>query len=205
MRRLGLPGAVLATIAACGARSEIRDSNLEPLDAAVDSSPQPDVAPLPDVVTPPDDVVAPPDVIENDGAVCCEDGQNLNFPPDDLSSGASVAWQYIPQCNITVIGIELHNLGGEVVIRDSNGAEPGDALWTGTLPPTGNTLDWTSATVSPPLPLAMGHVYWIQEAPGPLSEASDGVEYTYYADTSNGWNGPWNWHPYTSRVHGECH
>ena len=84
-------------------------------------------------------------------------------------------------------------------------SEPGQALWQGTLPSTGSTLDWTGTSVSPPLALTMGHVYWIQEAPGPLSESSDGVEYTYYADTTNGWDGPWNWHPYTSRVHGECH
>ena len=112
-------------VAACGARSEIRDSNIAPLDGGVDSAPQPDVVQIPDVIPPSDDVITTPDVIANDGAVCCEDGQNLNFAPDDLSSGASVAWQYVPQCNITVIGIELHNLGGEVVIRDSNGERAG--------------------------------------------------------------------------------
>lgn len=196
MRVLVFPVAVALIACACGARTELWDSNVT-LDASSYDSPLD--------VQPPLDVASFDGEIQNDGAVCCEDGQNLDSPPDDLSGGASVAWQYVPQCNITVIGIELHNIGGEVVIRDSNGSEPGDALWTGTLVPAdGNNLAWTSTAVSPPLPLVMGHVYWIQEAPGPLSESSNGVEYTYYADTGSGWDGPYNWHAYTSRIHGAC-
>jgi hypothetical protein len=209
--RMGVVGVafvLLVVSASCGARTQLAGSVGEPDDAGVDAkldSPLHDApwdAPEPVDAPPPPPPPPPP----ADAALCCEDGQNTNYPPDALSAGASVAWQYIPACNIVVKGIELHNRGGLVVLRDSNGAQPGAALFKGTLPvPAGPGLDWVGTDVQPPVPLTAGHVYWIQEAPGPLSEASDGVQYTYWADNGGGsWSGPFNWHPYTSRIHGVC-
>jgi len=188
----------------CGARTEL-GGNID-VDAALgpdDSIDQHIDVTSSDVISQQD---APFDAPLNDGAVCCEDGQNTSFTPDDLSGGASVAWQYLPTCNIVVTSIELHNRGGFVALLDSNGAEPGATLFQGTLPtPSGSGLDWVATDVTPPVALEAGQVYWIQEAEGPLSEASGGIAYTYYASTTNGWNGPWNWHDYTSRIHGNCH
>lgn len=185
--------ATLIVCASCGARTPLGAPG-EPIEAGADAA-----------LDSPIELDAPSDAPFNDGAICCEDSQNTESAPDALSGGASVAWQYVPTCNILVKSLELHNRGGAVALRDSNGEQPGVALFQGTLPvPSGPDLDWVATDVQPPVLLQAGHVYWIQEAPGPLSEASSGIAYTYYADGLNGWDGPFNWHFYTSRIHGSC-
>lgn len=142
-----------------------------------------------------------------DAAICCEDGQNTSFPPDDNCGGVSLAWEYVPSCNLRVKGIELHNQGGAVSIHADDAGRPGPVLWQGTLPkPSQPGNAWVGTSVTPLLPLAKGRRYWIQAAAGPCSIATGGVQQPYYGwwGGGTGWDGPFTWHHYTSRIHGAC-
>ena len=150
------------------------------------------------------------DVVVHRDAVgaCCGDEQNTDYPPDTNCSGITVAWQYVPSCDFAVSRIELHKSGGTVALLDGvGGGPPGVTLWSAPLPssPAGEP-DWEGADVVPPIALTAGHVYYLEESAGICSIASGGVEYPYYGQSSDGsWDGPYQWHPWTSRIIGACH
>lgn len=193
--------ALFASIAvACGSRTMLADDDTSSGDAGAD------VRDARARDGTPNDVDRPP-VDFGDASVCCEDGQNTQYPPDDNCGGVSLGWEYIPSCNLRVKGIELHNLGGAVSIHADANDKPGAVLWQGTLPPPSSSGNaWVGTTVSPLLPLAKGRRYWIQAAAGPCSIATGGDQQTYYgwSGGGTGWEGPFHWHHYTSRVHGDC-
>lgn len=147
------------------------------------------------------------------GTTCCEDGQNLAYPPaqTDISSlGFPFAWQYVPGCDIDATEISLWNAeGSTVAILDSVNGQPGFSLWSGSLP-ISDPLDptWEEADIRPPLQLSGGHVYFIEVAATAISIASGGVEYPYYSSggdgSGNGWEGPNTGYAFTSRITGNC-
>jgi hypothetical protein len=207
-RAISLVPLVASITVACGSRTMLDYDDTSPGDAGHDVAADVRDARARDVIAPdaPDDVDLPP-VDFGDAAVCCEDGQNTQYPPDDNCGGVSLGWEYIPSCNLRVKGIELHNRGGAVSIHADANGKPGVVLWDGTLPPpatSGNA--WVGTTVSPLLPLVKGRRYWIQAAAGPCSIATGGDQQAYYGwwGGGTGWDGPFHWHHYTSRVHGEC-
>jgi hypothetical protein len=143
-------------------------------------------------------------VLPEDAGMCCGDSQNTDFPPSDTCGGASIAWEYIPKCDIPVALIQLHNGGGPVAILDSEGTAPGKLLWSGTLPATSSPA-WLSTEVYPPVPLYAGHRYFLFEGEGPCSIAASGDEQPYYAGSPSGtWSGPYMGHAWTARLGAAC-
>jgi len=210
---------------ACGSRSGLDvppidlDAGVFLFDAPVDSPPREIDAPFivdapfvdapfvdaPIVDAPIVDAPAVDAPILADGPLqCCGDEQNTDFPPDDNCHGNTVAWQYIPSCDFILARIEIHRSGGGTVsLLDSDGARPGVTLFTGLLPSSPSSA-WVGANVDHPLPLRAGHIYWIEESPGICSIATQGIPYTYYGNLGTGWEGPFQGHPWTSRVIGAC-
>jgi hypothetical protein len=169
-----------------------------PVDAEpVDAPPRVDV----DLVDapPPEDA---PEV--GDAGICCYDSQNTDAPPDDNCEGTTIAWKYVPSCDIAVAGIELHTTADKVAILSTVGGRPGEPLFSGALPATAKAA-WIGADVSPPLLLKAGVEYWIEESPGVCSIATHGREYTYYGNFGTSWDGPYKSHAWTSHIVGACH
>jgi hypothetical protein len=205
-----------ASLAGCGGRVDLLlvgdGSDAGPIDSG-----SPDAGPIvppvhdagrPDGPEVHDAAEEPPVVVQVEaGGTCCGDEQNTSYPPDTNCSGITIAWQYVPSCDFSVARIELHKSGGTVALLDGNGGgPPGATLWSASLPssPTGEPA-WEGADVVPPIPLTAGHIYYLEESEGTCSIASDGVQYPYYGLWSYGWDGPYQWHPWTSHVIGTCH
>jgi hypothetical protein len=205
-------------LAGCGGRVDLLLSGGGGPDAGPIDSGSPEVGPIgpvahdaggPDAPAAHDAAEEPPIVVSIDaGGTCCGDEQNTDYPPDTNCSGIAIAWQYVPSCDFAVWRIELHKSGGTVALLDgTGGGPPGATLWSAMLPssPTGEPA-WEGADVVPAIPLQAGHVYYIEESSGTCSIASGGVQYPYYGQWSDGsWDGPYQWHPWTSHVIGTCH
>jgi hypothetical protein len=217
-RRLGSLSVLAAgVIAGCGSRSELvvlggaADQGGDAGPMGADAAP-PDVVVGPSVDAhldaPPRDAPEELVVVQPEtGATCCLDEQNTDYPPDTNCGGTTIAWQYVPSCTIAVARIELHKNGGTVALLDSApDGSPGATLWSGALSGDPSaTVTWNGADVVPPIPLAAGHVYYLEESEGTCSIATDGVEYPYYGlSGSSTWDGPFQWHPWTSHVIGAC-
>jgi hypothetical protein len=142
------------------------------------------------------------------GTTCCEDGQNLAYPPGGgtLSSlGASFAWEYVPGCDIDATRTSLYDAeGANVAITDSVNGLPAFALWSGSFP-TSNPFNptWEEADIQPPLQLSAGHLYFIHVDPTAISVATGGVHQPYFLMRS-GWSGPNADLAFTSRITGNC-
>src|SRR5262249_35528976 len=138
---------------------------------------------------------------------CCGDNQNPFPPANNCGQGAAwIAWQYIPGCSFNVTRIELHTGPGSVaLLADGANGQPGAVLFQGMLGPP-DPMGWEGADVVPKIALTGGQTYWIAEAVGPCSTATQGVMQPYWGsfNTLNGpWSGPFMQHNWTSHVIGE--
>jgi hypothetical protein len=140
---------------------------------------------------------------------CCGDNQNPFPPANNCFQGAAwIAWEYIPACSFNLTRLELHTDQGSVALLDTVNNLPGSTLFQGMLGAP-DPQGWEGANVAPKIALIGGQKYWIAEAVGQCSIASQGVGPTYYASfttLAGPWQGPYggNTNIWTSHVVGEC-
>jgi hypothetical protein len=136
----------------------------------------------------------------------CDEGLNTTYPPSECG-GPSTYWlasPYRPARDITVHRIEIHTMGGSVALLANGASGPGALLFTGKVP-TSDAPEWLPTSVTPPVSLKGGELYYLAFEGSYCSQAQGGPNATEYG--SGTLEGPWtvtgtdNW---TARVIGTC-
>jgi hypothetical protein len=142
-------------------------------------------------------------------SIACTKSPNGSSPPTDTCMhGAAqwLAWEWIPDENMTITELRLHtDEGFGALLADDGTGKPGAVLQEGVLSDA-DPDGWRTLTFGVPTAVTAATQYWIGEDVLTCSTAEDGTEFTYYsADTTAGpWNGPLNAHPFTAQIEGTC-
>jgi hypothetical protein len=197
---------LLAVVAACGARTELRG---EPITDA--TAPEEDHV----VADASSDACASgedPSASATSSFGACGEGVNITTAPSDNCGGAGAAFEYIPDVDVLIDRIELHTNAAVVGLLDSDCDLPGKTLFLAELDTAGTNNAWRGADVYPQITVKAKHKYFVWQAIASghddthCSIATTGVmvrEYT--APSASGpWSGPFSGLAWSARLDGVC-